>query len=172
MSMNEAQAPHPPWYKQRWPWILISLPLTSVVVGMILLYFAVTTWDGLVVDDYYRQGRAIDQTIARSALAADLGLVADMTFRSDKVAVLLSATDKSSLPEALIVTIAHPTRAGQDQILRLFGDGGEYSSPVVALTVGRWIIQIEDEQRSWRLNGAVYLPTETQKRILPYDASL
>lgn len=168
--MKEAQAQHPPWYKQRWPWILISLPLVSVAVGMTLLYFSITTWDGLVVDDYYRQGRAIDQTIARSALAADLGLVADMSFRSDKVSVRLSAKDPASLPEALILTIAHPTRTGQDQILRLFGAGGDYSSQVATLSVGRWIIQIEDEHRSWRLNGAVYLPTDTEKRIVPYDS--
>lgn len=168
--MDEAQIQHPPWYKQRWPWILISLPLTSVAVGMILLYFAVTTWDGLVVDDYYRQGRAIDQTMARSALAAELGLVADMSFRADNISVRLSATDASMMPEALIVTIAHPTRGGQDQILRLFGNDGVFSSPVASLGVGRWIIQLEDEHRTWRLNGAVYLPTDTEKRIVPYDS--
>lgn len=168
--MNEAQTQHPPWYKQRWPWVLITLPLISVCVSSTLAYFAVTTWDGLVVDDYYRQGRAIDRTIARSVLAADLGLSADTSFRSDKISVRLTADDTSSFPATLIMTIAHPTRSGQDQILRLYGDGGLYSSSVTALTIGRWNIQIEDEHRTWRLNGAVYLPTDTEKRIVPYDS--
>lgn len=168
--MSDLQGNPPPWYKQRWPWILISLPATSVVVGMVFLYLAITTWDGLVVDDYYRQGRAINLTIARSVHAAELGLVADLSIRSENVTVRLSAEDAGSLPEALIVTIAHPTRGGQDQILRLNASGGVFSGPVAPLTAGRWIIQLEDESRTWRLNGAVYLPTETEKRILPYES--
>lgn len=159
-----------PWYKQKWPWIIIAIPGSSVVVGMILLYFAITTADGLVVDDYYRQGRAIDQTMARSLLAGDLGLAADLSVRSDQVSVSLSANNTADLPEALIVTIIHPTRAGMDQVLRLTGNAGVYSGPVAPLRIGYWRIQIEDESRSWRLNGAVNLPAETEKRIIPYDS--
>lgn len=171
MSEAEAQFKNVPWYKQKWPWILISLPATSIVVGMTFLYFAVTTWDGLVVDDYYRQGRAIDLTIARSVQAADLGLVADLSIRSSDVTVRLSASDEASLPGSLIVTIAHPTRGGQDQILRLSQrETGVFAGPVAPLSTGRWIIQLEDESRTWRLNGAVNLPTETEKRILPYES--
>lgn len=159
-----------PWYRQKWPWILIGIPGTSVVLGFVLLYFAITTADGLVVDDYYRQGRAIDQTMARSLLAGDLGLVADLSVRSDRVSVSLSANNADDLPEGLIVTIIHPTRAGMDQVLRLAGDSGVYSGPVAPLRIGSWRIQIEDESRSWRLNGAVNLPSETEKRIIPYDS--
>ena len=159
-----------PWYKQPWPWIIISLPATSVVVGMTLLYFAITSADGLVVDDYYRQGRAIDQTMARSLLAGDLGLVADVSLRSDRVAVRLSANNEADLPEGVIVTIIHPTRAGMDQVLRLSGTEGVYSGPLAPINIGYWRLQIEDDSRSWRLNGAVTLPAETEKRILPYDS--
>ncbi len=159
-----------PWYKQKWPWILIGIPGTSVVLGFMLLYLAITTADGLVVDDYYRQGRAIDQTMARSLLAGDLGLAADLSVRSDRVSVRLSANDTADLPEALIVTIIHPTRAGMDQAVRLAGNSGVYSGPLEPINIGRWRVQIEDESRSWRLNGAVNLPSETEKRILPYDS--
>lgn len=166
MSMTPSKVP--PWYKQRWPWILISVPATSVVLGMVLLYFAVTTADGLVVDDYYREGRAIDRTIARSVLAAELGLVADLSIRAEELSIRLSANEASSLPAALVVTIAHPTRSGKDQNLVLSGAGGAFSGAVAPLTAGRWLIQLEDEARTWRLRGAVYLPTQTQLRILPY----
>ncbi len=168
MSMNASKAP--PWYKQRWPWILISLPATSVVLGMVLLYFAITTADGLVVDDYYREGRAIDRTIARSVHAAELGLVADVSIRSEELSIRLAANESSTLPSALVVTIAHPTRSGRDQNLILNGHGGAFSGPVAPLTAGRWLIQLEDEARTWRLRGAVYLPAETQVRILPYES--
>ena len=170
MSRTATPAELGPWYKQRWPWILISLPATSVVVGMILLYFAITTADGLVVDDYYREGRAIDRTVARSLYAGELGLFADMQFRPESVSIRLTANEVDALPESVIVTIAHPTRAGNDQVLTLRGEDGIYTGLVAPLTAGRWNIQLEDHDRTWRLAGPVILPSETEKRILPYDS--
>lgn len=158
------------WYHQRWPWILIGIPATSVVLGMTLLYFAITTADGLVVDDYYRAGRAIDHTMARSLLAGDLGMVADVSVRSDRLSVRLAAKEGVDLPAGLIVSVVHPTRSGEDQVLRLNGVEGVYSGPLAPLSLGRWQIHIEDESRSWRMNGTVNLPAETEKRIVPYDS--
>jgi len=156
------------WYRQRWPWILIAIPGTSVVLGFVLLYLAVTTWDGLVVDDYYRQGRAIDQTVARSALAARLGLSAEFDLESEKVVIRMSADEGVHLPPGVIVTIAHPTREGMDQILRLGGEAGVFAGPLAPLSGRRWLVQIEDEARTWRLNGAIRVPSERKVKILPY----
>lgn len=168
--MNDAKMDIGPWYRQRWPWILISMPATSVVLGMVLLYFAVTTADGLVVDDYYRQGRAIDQTMARSVHAAELGLAADLEFRTDHVTVRLRADEGVVLPAAVLVTIAHPTRSGRDQSIVLVGDNGEFSGALSPLTTGRWLVQLEDEARTWRLRSAIYLPTQARATILPYGS--
>ncbi len=148
----------------------MGLPATSVVLGFTLLYFAITTADGLVVDDYYRAGRAIDHTMARSHLAGDLGLVADVSVRAESISLRLSAKDGVELPSSVIVSVVHPTRAGMDQVLKFSANNGVYSGPVAPLSIGRWQIQIEDESRSWRLNGAVNLPAETEKRIIPYDS--
>lgn len=167
-STGTKMATTEPWYRQRWPWILISLPATSVVAGMTLLYFAITTADGLVVDDYYRQGRAIDQTMARSVHAAELGLVADLKFRSDWLSVTLSADQAATLPSQLIVTIAHPTRGGRDQSFVVNGSNGVFAAALSPLTTGRWLVQLEDGARTWRLRAAVYLPTDTEVQILPY----
>ena len=48
------------WYAEPWVWLLIALPMTAVIGGMITIYLAVTTSDGLVVDDYYKRGKAIN----------------------------------------------------------------------------------------------------------------
>ncbi|HRP97417.1 MAG TPA: FixH family protein [Rhodocyclaceae bacterium] len=170
MNMNDSKMDIGPWYRQRWPWILISVPATSVVLGIVLLYFAITTADGLVVDDYYRQGRAIGQTMARSAHAAELGLAADLEFRADHLTVRLSAADGVSLPSTVLVTIAHPTRSGRDQSLALVGSDGEFSGALSPLSTGRWLVQLEDEARTWRLRRAIYLPSEAQVTILPYGS--
>lgn len=167
--MNPANQTVLPWYKQRWPWILMSLPATSIVLSTSLLYFAVTSNDGLVVDDYYARGRVIDQTIARATYAADLGLVADVTLRAEEVSVSLSANDGVALPDELLVSIIHPTRAGFDQVLRLPQHDGVYAGTIEPLTIGRWRLRIEDGERVWRLHGAATLPDENRVTILPYE---
>ena len=166
--MNTSMASTTPWYRQRWPWILMSLPATSVVLGFTLLYLAISSDDGLVVDDYYKQGRAIDQTIARSVRAADLGLSAELRFAAGELVVRLTANDLSEQPEELLVTLVHPTQAGFDQVLRASRDGDQLVARFAPLSAGRWLIQIEDREKQWRLRGETYLPSETVVSIQPY----
>jgi len=39
-----------PWYKQFWPWFLISIPLLTVIAGIITLIIALKNPDYLVVE--------------------------------------------------------------------------------------------------------------------------
>ncbi|ATE60718.1 FixH family protein [Thauera sinica] len=155
------------WYRQGWPWFLIALPAIAVIAGLITLVIAIRTWDGLVVDDYYKEGRAIVQTIGRTERARELGLSARVKIRSDALRIELAARDAASLPDKLIVTVSHPTRAGLDQVLTLSGANGVFEGGMTALGAGRWLFQLEDESRSWRMNGTAYLPTETEIRMDP-----
>lgn len=156
-----------PWYRQGWPWFLIAIPAVAVVAGGVTLWLALSTWDGLVVDDYYQEGKTIEKTIARSTRAAELGLVAELRIRSDEVALGLTAAPGASLPPTVVLTIAHPTRAGMDQVLLLKQRDGVFVAPVAPLSAGRWLVQLEDESRTWRLNGTVGIPGDAAVRILP-----
>jgi hypothetical protein len=49
--MNESATVHPPWYRQFWPWVLIAIPLSAVIMGGITLWLALANPDYLVVDD-------------------------------------------------------------------------------------------------------------------------
>lgn len=171
--MQTATAPRKnaqPWYKQGWPWFLIAFPATAVIAGLITFWIAHDTFDGMVVDDYYKQGQAIDQTMARSVKAAELGLSAQVTMRAEEFSMVLASSRGAALPGSVFVTIAHPTRAGHDQTLVLVGRNGVFSGSVQPLTAGRWLLQIEDESRAWRLNGTANLPAETDIRIVPYGS--
>jgi len=63
-----------PWYRQPWPWFLIALPATAVVAGIVTAVLAVRTYDGPVTADYYKQGLAINEEVARADLARELSL--------------------------------------------------------------------------------------------------
>ncbi len=49
--MNENATSHPPWYRQVWPWVLIAIPLSAVIMGGITLWLALSNPDYLVVDE-------------------------------------------------------------------------------------------------------------------------
>ena len=149
-----------PWYREPWPWLLMAAPLAAVVGGGITLWLAVTTNDGLVAEDYYKQGLAINRTMSRDNLARTRDLRARVVFGDslNRVRVTLSG---EALPDRLALRIAHPTRPGMDQAVALKGVGrGTYEAAVQPLSAGRWQITIEDEARSWRLAGAVTLPAQ------------
>src|SRR2546429_2682579 len=46
----------PPWYRQRWPWLLVAGPSLVVVASLASAWIAVKSDDGVVAEDYYRQG--------------------------------------------------------------------------------------------------------------------
>lgn len=170
MSVTVSNKKAEPWYKQGWPWFLIALPATAVIAGFITLAIAINTWDGLVVDDYYKEGRAIVQTIGRTERAKELGLSAQLRVRTDSLRIDLSAAKLEDLPQSIRLTIAHPTRGGSDQELFLSGPGGVFEGAIKPLSTGRWLFQLEDESRSWRMNGTAYLPTETEIRVDPFGS--
>jgi len=146
------------------------MPATAVVAGFITLWLAITSFDGLVADDYYKQGLAINQTLAKVVAARDSGLVGTVRFSSESVGVILEAKPGVALPDKLLLTLAHPTKSGMDQRFVLERRDGAYVGAVdVAITSAHWKVLLEDEARSWRLSGTAFLPTETELRLNSAD---
>lgn len=162
MKQQIDQAPAP-WYREPWPWLLMAGPALVVVASMITLWLAVESDDGLVADDYYKRGLAINQTLARDHTAVVRGYRARLTWSaaaSGRVRVTL--TGAGAPPAALQLRITHPTRAGMDQLVRLAAVGsGAYEAAVVAPRAGRWLVTLGDESRNWRLTGEWRVPQQT-----------
>lgn len=140
------------WYREPWPWILIGLPASAVVAGIVTLVIAINNQDGLVAEDYYKQGLAINRVIEREARAADMGLTARMMVADQNVRIRLEGSGE--FPNSVIVRFVHPTRAGEDRAIVLKPiASGWYQGSMPALAEGRWRLQIEDMQSTWRLAG-------------------
>ena len=60
------------WYNFPLVWMMISIPFSAVIMGVVMIWLAVDTNDGLVVDDYYKQGLEINGLISRDKKAAEL----------------------------------------------------------------------------------------------------
>ena len=146
-----------PWYRHRWPWFLIAGPGIVIIASFVTLWLAIKSDDGLVTDDYYKQGLAINRTLAQSDLARSLGLVAHLRWQDGRIEMRLAAKADSALPARLRLTIAHPTRAGLDQAIMLAGRDGLYGGVLARLPQGHWQVIIEDEAATWRLTGLAQL---------------
>ena len=165
-AMN-AQSDKKPWYREPWVWLLIALPMTAVIGGLVTLYIAVTTSDGLVVDDYYKRGKAINMDLARDRAAAVHRLQATLSIdlQERRVTLWLQAQDYE-LPGAVSLALLHPTRAGHDQSVSLqMVDAGRYAGTVSELMPGRWHVQLA--AGDWRLSGLVSLPQTEPFVMLP-----
>lgn len=137
-----------PWYREPWPWILISGPAAVVVAGAATIWIAVASADGLVAGDYYKQGLAINKVLAREDAARRLGVAADIRLDPGRMHVRL----KGQSPEALFAHLTHATRSGHDLRVRLVRSAaGAYEAELPPLPAGRWRIAIEDPQGVWRI---------------------
>lgn len=142
-------------------------PGIVVVASFITAYLAVKSDDGLVADDYYKQGLAINRTLNRESQARSLGISAKATFSSDRVVIdLKSSVD---LPSGIRLTLAHPTRAGMDQSVLLHGIGGRYQGALADLVAGHWLVVIADEANTWRIASEIRLPEQQEINIVPSE---
>jgi hypothetical protein len=143
-----------PWHREPWPWILMAGPAIVIVAGFTTLWLAISSDDGLVADDYYRRGLAINQTLSRGQAARDLGLSAEVMMNEGVGRVRVSMHGGTALPEILQMRLVHPTRAIADQRLELRKVApGSYAGTLNAPLGGRRVVFIEDTERHWRLAG-------------------
>jgi hypothetical protein len=154
------------WQQVPMVWMLVAIPLSSVVVGMIMLWFAIESYDGLVVDDYHQHSKQINRTLARDTVAANHGIGADLELmpQSGILTVRLSLRKSLPLPDTLLLRFIHRTRAGEDILVTLQKTGNlKYSAPLPALASSNWRVQLESND--WRINGLAPVPGKNLFRL-------
>jgi uncharacterized protein len=152
---NSNQVDNQPWYRNPMVWMVIALPATAVVAGLLTVYIAVANQDSLVVDDYYKEGQAINQELSRDRKSTELGLAAlvDVNAETGEVLVSLSSEGSFAPTTELTFKLIHRTLSGEDQTTTLsrLEDKPNYRGYIKPPIIeGRWTIQIISDQ-SWRL---------------------
>jgi hypothetical protein len=136
------------WYREPWPWLLMAGPAAVVLAGAATIWIAFASADGLVAEDYYKQGLAINKVLEREEAARRLGITAELRLDAKRIEVRLQGAQ----PEALFVHLAHATRAGHDVRIRLVPERkGHYAGELPPLPAGRWRIAIDDARGAWRI---------------------
>lgn len=160
----ESQDKQKPWYKQFWPWFLIALPLSSVIAGVTTVIIAANTTDSMVVDDYYKDGLAINESLAKKNKAKDMGIEAELVFSENKL--LVKVTSKEAIKDSLFLNFQHATLSEKDFRLALKKDAkGNYYSELEDNVDGSWFISLFPYQESWELEKKVTLPSSLEIRL-------
>lgn len=159
-----------PWYQQFWPWALMSLPALTVVAGTITIWLAVVSSDGMVSDDYYKDGLAMNQSLGRDTQAAVLN-ISGLVRLSPEAHQLEVLTQGNVGPSDLVLMLMHATRGSIDQHLELTQKSdGVLTASYQPLALGKWYVRLESSDGEWRVSGQMRFPSERSARLLPRAA--
>lgn len=154
--MNSAFPARPatPWYRETWPWLLMLGPAIVIVAGFVTLFLAFESSDGLVADDYYKQGLAINRTMERDSRARDMRYRAELTVSRENRSLRIILAGAGAFPDTLRLRLIHPGKSSADETvaLRALGEGwyqGEYRREFT----GRRHLILEDQPATWRISG-------------------
>ena len=153
MTMTDSK----PWYKQFWPWFLIAIPASSVIVGMVLLTLAIKYKVSLVKGDYYKDGLAINQRLDKKHNARSEGLKAFLTYspETNVINLRIQNLDTTKAP-ILHLDLIHPTLENRDQSVELtITPTQTYFAKLATRPSGFYYAQISSVQGDWEIDSKV-----------------
>ncbi len=134
-------------------WLVVGLPLLSIVAGVGLVIIAVHSGGADVVSDPVQRVSQIQTTdLGPDEAAAKLGLSAVLRVE-DGVVEVLPATGKFATGAPLQLVLEHPTRQSDDLRLELLPQGPGWRVQQAVDGEHDWVVQLRDGEGRWRLHG-------------------
>ncbi|PMR70152.1 hypothetical protein CR158_00425 [Halomonas heilongjiangensis] len=143
--------------------------MLSIGVSSTFAFLAVLSADGMVQEDYYEHGRAINMVLAKQERAADLGLQARLRIDPLTSDVVLDL-EGDSRPERLDLELIFPTQDDRDiELVLEHVRDGRYLGQAPDNLRYRWYLQLQPEGDSpeWRLVGEARFPDENVIALTP-----
>jgi hypothetical protein len=146
-----------PWYRQFWPWFVISLPASAVVAGLTTVWIAFENRHDLVQDSWYKDGVAINQHLERQQRAIDLGIRLSLQLDRDAGRASAFLEGRALQPPPLLsLTLLHPTLPARDTVMTLaLMPDGHYAATTGAIREGRYRAQLSAPGGDWQLDGDI-----------------
>jgi hypothetical protein len=153
-----------PWYKQLWPWLLIAFPIVSFIKGGHTIYIMQQNNPDLVVDDYYKEGRAINMNLAKYREAELRNLHASTLIAANQVVVRFE--QNKTLGANLTLEFFHNTLASGDFSIQAERSGENlYVATLPKTLQGKWNLVVSDEHKDWKLRATVMLPQQGEFKL-------
>ncbi|MBB1471979.1 MULTISPECIES: FixH family protein [unclassified Luteimonas] len=141
-----------PFWREPMMWLVIGLPLASVVAGVILVGLATRDSSDAVGDVVQRTAQIQVSDLSPDARARDLGLSAIIRVDEGYVEVL-PVTGQFDRGQPLRIVLRHPSLAASDVELRAApGEYGWRAEAGIGLDHD-WKLELMPEGMAWRLQG-------------------
>lgn len=168
-----------PWYREFWFWFVFAPLIYIMIMCSITVTIALKGADDVIIDNYYKEGRMINQALEQDRRARDLGLTAGLTFDRTTGEVLLNLNavqlDPSALPENLLLMMGHPVKEEKDQLIQLKTIApGKYRGELLTEPQYGWYLTLyavgDIAQRNtapWTLSGNIDFRVREQTELAP-----
>jgi len=154
-----------PWYRKAWPLLLFIPPGGAVIGGILTIVLAIQSPNALVVDDYYKEGLAINQQKHRIETARVQQLNALLRSDGSRLELTLSGNEDTR-DQALTLQFIHATRADLDRSIQLKPLGeGSYTAPTPALPAGVWYLRLRPADKRWEIRARIESGAQFQARL-------
>jgi hypothetical protein len=165
MHITPATASATPWYTHRWPWFLMLGPASVLVAGSVATWLALGHPDAMVVDDYYKQGKAINQDLRRDRVASSMRLALQLRYGGGHLEGRIQSFGRP-LAAPFTIKLAHPTLPERDLSLPVKPDAdGSFRVPLPVLEHTHWQLVAEGNARDWRLARSWDWPRQAELAI-------
>jgi hypothetical protein len=127
----------------------------------------------LVKDDYFKEGLAINQDMARERIAEELGIRMELSYdrESGRMVARVNDAPMGELPH-LVMALAHPTLSEQDATIQLDDEGNRTFAGNVKLEAGNvdWHVVVSPPGETWKLRGRWNPVVVPQLTLAPADS--
>lgn len=145
-----------PAHRQLWFWLIWVIPAIAVVASITVIVLAFSNQDSVVRDDWYKEGKAINQNIARDTAAQRLDQQAAIHL-DDVTGEILATLKQASTEDHLTLVLSHPTQIEHDQTLTLKrNEEGRYIGHLSQALEGRFYVELGTPE--WRLRSEQEFP--------------
>ena len=146
-----------PWYKEPWMLLVIGVPVSSMLLGIVIVTLAFSGKDSLVSDSYYKDGMAYTENKVFINKAKRLQIGAVLYYQDDEISVSLSGYLDDN-PNFLRLQLIHPTLETRDEtvLLQQLGDN-RYLGVTERGHLGKRKLWLQSPEQEWMIKDEALL---------------
>ena len=142
-----------PAYKEPWFWMVFGPLVFVIIAGVGMVFVAFIGADDRVSDNYYKEGRMINNRFDAEHRAQALNITAQAQLTTSEIVLNL---DGKQLPAQVQLEFSHPAEASKDKKAMLTRVGEhEYRGATPGKFTGRWyvILSAGQGESEWRITA-------------------
>lgn len=168
-----------PWYREFWFWFVFGPLIFIIIMCGFTVSIALKGADDVIIDNYYKEGRMINQALEQDKRASELGLSGDLRFDLTSGDIILKIanvpTDEALMPQELLLMMGHPVKAAKDQMIVLkYVSTGYYRGELLEKPEYAWYLTLypindiaKRNEAPWTLSGEINFQQGDATQLAP-----